>query len=239
MRKDDKRGARGLTLIEILVAISLLSLLSVGILTALRVGSTAWERTTNNLMLDRRIATANSILHAELESIFPAWAEFENPATRIPYTFLFFQGEPASMRFVTSYSLESGVRGGLRLVELQVVQGERGRRVLVNEQVYEGPRAAGRVVTGMSDDRNFRGMRPIFAPIVAQPSSFIIADELENCTFSYLSREDFNEPARWGPSWSDPYQLPVAVSIQLAPRQESARLRVVTVTAPIRATMTP
>lgn len=227
----------GLTLMEVLVAIALLSLLSVGILMALRVGSSAWERATSSLMLDRRIATANAIFHAELEGILPAWAEFENPLTKAPTAVTFFQGEPASMRFVTSYSLESGPRGGLRLVELQVTTAERGKRVLLNEQPYGGPRSAGRVVVGAPQDRETGRMRLLFAAIEARPSSFIIADELEGCSFSYRPQIMPGEPERWEPAWSNVFQLPSAVSIQITPRQGSARLRPVTVTVPIRSTM--
>ena len=236
MKVAGNRSA-GLTLIEVLVAISLLSLLSVSILMALRVGAGAWERTNTNLMLDRRIATANAIFHAELEGIFPGWAEFDDPATRTPHVFVFFQGQPASMRFLTSYSLSNGPRGGLRLIELLVTDGPRGKRVLLNEQGYGDPKAAGRLVTGVIDDRSGRGARFSFAPIVPQPASFIIADELQNCSFSYLTEKVRNEPQRWAAVWLDPYRLPTAVGIQLTPRQDSARLQPVAVTVPIRATM--
>ncbi len=232
-----RKRESGLTLIEILVAISLLSLLSVGILMALRVGSTAWEKTNSNLMLDRRIATANAILHAELESILPVWAQFEDPVARVQYMFVFFQGEPESMRFVTAYSLEGGIRGGLRLVELQVAPGERGKRVLLNEQVYEGPLAGGRVVETLRLDPLAGGLRPVFRAIAALPSSFVIADELESCAFSYQNDEMGREPRRWAPVWTEQFRLPAAISIQLNRRRDSARLRPVTVTAPVRARM--
>ena len=231
-----RRPDSGLTLIEVLVAISLLSLLSVSILTALRVGTAAWESANRNLMLDRRIATANAIFHAELEGVFPAWAEFENPATRTQETFLFFEGRPQSMRFVTSYSLEGGPRSGLRIVELQVVPGPKGRRVLLNEQPYS-PRGAGRLINAVIRDRSASGITLQFLPILAQASSFVIADELEGCAFSYLGENMPNEPQRWTPVWPEVYRLPSAVSIQLAPKQNSPRLQPVTVTVPIRSTM--
>src|SRR5262249_20426737 len=157
--------------------------------------------------------------HAELESILPVWAQFNDPVTRAGYMFIFFQGEPESMRFVTAYSLEGGIRGGLRLVELQVIPGERGKRVLVNEQVYGGPRAARRVVASLRLDSLAGGQAPIFTPIPALPSSFIIADELESCAFSYQSGEMSREPRRWTPVWQEQFRLPAAISIQLNRRQ--------------------
>ncbi len=235
-RRRSVRGNAGLTLMEVLVAVALLSLLSAGILVALRVGSAAWQSANTNLVLDRRIATANTILNSELEGIFPAMAEFNDPVTRSQTTAVLFQGDPQSMRFVTSYSLEGGPRSGMRLVELQVVDGPRGRRVLLNEQIYDGPRAGGRVIIGVARTQSVAGMRLLFAPIVAQPSSFVIADELVSCVFSYRTPPELNRPDRWDPAWEDPYVLPSAVSIQLTPRPNSARLRPVSVTVPIRST---
>jgi prepilin-type N-terminal cleavage/methylation domain-containing protein len=55
-----------MTLIEILVAISLMGLLATAMVTALTVGSGSWQDARNRLTLDRRIATANEILYAEL-----------------------------------------------------------------------------------------------------------------------------------------------------------------------------
>jgi len=229
-----RRRRQGLTLMEVLVAITLLSLLSAGMLMALRVAAGAWERTNTDLMLDRRIAAANAILHAALEGVVPAWVEFRRPTMASPTLALFFQGQPESMRFVSAYSLDSGPRGGLRLLELQVVRAEQGLRLLLNDQPHPGPAEAGRLIVGAVDDPLTRSLRLFFAPIVAQPSSFIVADELAGCAFSYLSTAAPNEPARWLPAWSRSDQWPAAISIQLAPRGDSARLRPVTVTVPFR-----
>lgn len=250
-RRHSRRQA-GLTLMEILVAISLLSLLSVAILMALRIGAQAWERTNASLMLDRRIATANAILNAELEGIFAAEGRIRDPNTQGARRFLFFQGQPESMRFVTSYSLERGPHGGLRVVELQVTPAARGLRVLLNERIYDSPDVAALMVTGLAPNPQGPGVLPVFAPIMAQPSSFIIADELETCSFAYLTERRPNRPAQWIPAWADATYLPAAISIQLTPREDPdgsrsaapgdaasapVRLRPVSVTVPVRSTM--
>ena len=52
-----------------------------------------------------------------------------------------FQGDPQTMRFVSSYSLTEAARGLPRLLEYQVIPGEDGNsvRLVVNEIVYTGP----------------------------------------------------------------------------------------------------
>ena len=66
---------RGMTLIEVLVAVALLSLLSAGLFTSLQIGATSWSTTRQRLMLDRRVAAANAILHSSFASIVPLEAE--------------------------------------------------------------------------------------------------------------------------------------------------------------------
>jgi hypothetical protein len=137
---------------------------------------------------------------------------------------------------------------------MQVARAEKGMRILVNERIYDGPNSASAVVTGLVPDAASNGYRPSFAPIVAQPSSFIIADELAACSFSYLSDSEPDRSPRWMPVWNDAYRLPAAISIQLTPLPDPqdgstapksgragalTRLRPVTVTAPVRSTMLP
>ncbi len=82
-------------------------------------------------------------------------------------------------------------------------------------------------------------MRFLFAPIEARPTSFVIADELENAAFAYLEPDRPGGVPAWQPGWRRGFELPRAVSIFLAPRQDAAGLRPVTITVPIRSTMTP
>ena len=51
-----------------------------------------------------------------------------------------FNGDPQSVRFVSSYSLAEGARGYPRLVEYQVAPDPNGGvRLLMNERIYSGP----------------------------------------------------------------------------------------------------
>jgi len=219
-----------MSLIEILVAISLMGLLATAMVTALTVGAGSWQDARSHLTLDRRIATANEILYAELEGLVPLAAR----AAGYPRA-AFFQGEPESMRFVSEYSLTAGRRGGLRIVELQVSDASRGRRILLNELPYGGPGALAGMITGVDRAAGSGAPRLVFTPIVPRATSLIIADELEACRFSYLRLPRTPaEPALWVPQWDDLIRLPGAVRIEMTPRRGEARLLPVSITAPVR-----
>ena len=225
-----------MTLIEILVAVALLSLLSAGLFTSLQIGATSWSTASQRLMLDRRVANANAILHSSFASIVPLEAEIPRERQIGLPRLLFFQGEPGSMRYVSSYSVTEGVRGGLRIVELQVSSAQNGVRILLNQLPYLGPLSAGSLVVDRVSDPDFPRGRIIFEPIRAMPTSLIIVDELAACTFSYLRRpRRRDEPSLWLPYWGERDSLPAAIRVNLSPSSRDVRLLPVSITTAVRA----
>lgn len=233
-RRSSRRA--GMTLVETLVAFTLLGMFSLGLVTALQTGVGAWRDSREAVAFDRRIANANNLLHAELAGLVPVVAQPPPNRPGVPM-FPFFHGGPSQMRFVSAYSLQAGVRSGLRLVELSVIDGDEGRRLILNELPYRGPRSLGGfVLQATPDPTSFSGRRLIFAPVRARADSLIAADRLRFCRFSYLRYPRLQEdPGEWVPVWDDWRRLPVAVRVEMAPAALEAGLQPVTVTAQIRA----
>ena len=59
---------------ELLISVVLLSMLSVGLLFALRIGLNAYSKTQTRLMDNRRVVGAQRILEEELEGLMPVVA---------------------------------------------------------------------------------------------------------------------------------------------------------------------
>src|SRR5262249_1966209 len=115
----------GVTLIEILIAVSLLSLLSVGILVAMRVGFNTLDKVDSRLLADRRVCNGGRILESEIAGFTYTTAVW-HPGTPTSRVVPFTQWEPQTMRFVTSYSLQDSWRGRAQMVALQVIPGAEG-----------------------------------------------------------------------------------------------------------------
>jgi Prokaryotic N-terminal methylation motif len=231
----------GITLIEILIAISLLSLLSVGMLMAMRLGLNTMDKTDARLVRDRRVANTRAIIENEIQGFISTMAFYHpNPDRVVQVPFL--QTEAQSMRFVTSYSLDEAWRGRPRIAAMQVIPGEsnQGVRLIVNEAVYTGPEQAGRDVVGI--EQNPLGPQIVhFAPILAGSGSFVLADRLAFCRFTYLeSRRDAPFQV-WRPDWVQPQILPLAVRIEMAPLdlENPSELHVTTVTVPLNVNRVP
>jgi prepilin-type N-terminal cleavage/methylation domain-containing protein len=197
---------RGVTLIELLIAISLVALLSAGMLMAMRTSLLTYEKTGHRLEANRRAMSVEQILASQIGGIMPVQGQCSS-SQGPPATIPFFSGAPDSLRVVSSFSMQEGARGYPRILEYQVVPAPNGGvRLIVNEYPY----------FGSSSTAPFcRDLR--FAPIEVGPSSFVLADGLLYCRFSYhgVYDEAFAE-TRWVPVWTQP-ALPSGVRIDMRP----------------------
>lgn len=223
----------GVTLIELLVAVTLFSMLSVGMLYAFRIGLMAYSKTQTKLMDNRRVAGAQRILLQEIQSMMPATAMCGvTPAGTGGVLSLFFQGEPDAMRLVSTFSLAGASRGRPQILEIFVGAGENGRgvRLLVNEIPYGGTIAAGMLCLTPTQ----------FLPISASPHTFVLADHLEYCRFAYEKVPLENAPE---PVWQARYNgqtWPRAVRVEMAPLEpDASKLQPISVTALIRVHRNP
>jgi general secretion pathway protein J len=218
------RRQRGFTLIELMIAITLVAALSTGMLLALRTSLLSLEKINSRLEFNRRVTGMNKVLTRQIGGVMPVTSDCAS--ARIPI----FRGMPDSLRLVTSYSMAEGARGYPQFDEFQVVKGEgAGLRLVVTEHLYTGP----------SSTEPFCGGAPLSltpaSPAQAAPSAMILADRLASCTFSYREAIPDQPPSeKWLPSW-DRQELPAAVKIEMTPLDSSpALLPVMNVTVPIR-----
>jgi hypothetical protein len=226
----------GITLMEMVVAITLLSMLSIGMLATIRMGFDALHKTNSRLMENRRVAGAQRVLEQQLGGFMPVKGLCSAGPGMPPTTpFVFFEGQPQSMRLVSTYSLQEAWRGQPRILELQVIPGDEGRgvRLIVNEIPYTGPLSAGQSCVGLAPDPVSGQTMPQFLPIQASTQSFVLADKLAWCRFSYLEQAkppDFNH---WRPDWVLP-RWPAGLRVEMAPLEDNpARLRPMTITTAI------
>jgi hypothetical protein len=231
-RRGRARWTLGVTLMELLVAVTLLSLLSVGMLFALRIGLNAYSRTQSRLMDNRRVAGAQRILEQELEGLVPVVAPCGAGMESGGTPAAFFQGQPQTMRLVSTFSLQGAWRGQPQILEIFVIPGSDGRgvRLVVNEIPYLGPVTAGRLCAGPGK----------FVPALAGPNSFVLADKLAFCRFAYLAQPpDLSLPPGWA-SLFPPPGWPQGVRIEMAPLDpDPSSLQPISMVAPIRIHRSP
>jgi general secretion pathway protein J len=225
------RRQAGMTLLEVLVAVTLLSLLAVGMMIALRIGLFAFARTNSRLMDDRRVAGSQRVIQQEIEGLLPVVA----PCAGVPKAIM-FQGQSDRLTMVSSFSLQQAWRGRPQLLQLFLAPDDQGgMRLLVNETPYTGPKGTGLLcLAATPDPSGFNIGSAQFARPAEKADSFVLADHLSRCQFYYLSPPlKPGDPAVWVQQWTRGI-WPMAVRIDIAPLNPSpARLQPISVTAPI------
>jgi len=231
----------GVTLIEILIAVTLLSLLSLGVLMAMRLGLSTMDKTDQRIVSNRRVVGARRILESEIGGFMYSLANYR-PQPQVVQRLMFFEAQPNRMRFVSSYSLEDAWRGRPQIAVLQVVPGERGEgvRLILNETPYTGPDQAGLMITGIENIVGTQFPLVHFADVPAGAQSFIVADRLSYCRFSYLEARPTPPLRVWRSDWTNQSQLPLGFRIEMAAlNPATVDLHVGTVSVPLNVSRVP
>jgi len=234
----------GFTLVEVLIATVLVMAIATGILLALRVGIDAMDHADARLMHNRRVMAVERIFLEQVSDIVPAMTTCASQSReQAGEAISFFQGEPQTLRFISSYSLNDSSRGLPQLLEYQVIPGEHGDgvRLIVNEHLYAGPLSAKPYCAGTRVDEAAGTSLPVFLPVQIGAGSFVLADKLASCHFEYLkpNPDGKDKPSIWMPRWTAPL-LPEAIRLVMGPLDPTAaQLPLQTLTVPIHVDRDP
>ncbi|MCW5964892.1 MAG: prepilin-type N-terminal cleavage/methylation domain-containing protein [Bryobacterales bacterium] len=243
-RQCRRQRQRGLTLMEVLIAVTLVGLLMVAISVSLSIGLRAMERANAKLELNRRVVRTQQILEQQIVHLTPTIASCVMLDADMPQQIPFFQGAPLAMRFVSTYSMHEGDRGYPRIIELTAIPGDPrkmppGVRLIVNELPYQGPLSTGQLCGGLAPDPASGLAVPSFAPVLPRPTSFVLADRLLRVSFRYLALRTPPEAPQWVETWVFP-ELPEAIGIDMIPLPgENAGVHPLSLVLPVRVDRIP
>jgi prepilin-type N-terminal cleavage/methylation domain-containing protein len=232
-RQTRKSGQRGVTLIELMIAVSLTAVITVGLLFALRTSVLAYEKTSDRLRSNREQISRNQILSSELGGVMPVLSSCPN-APALP----FFTGTPATLRMISSYSIGEGFRGYPQILEFRVTPSPSGGvRLIVTEHPYTGPASVNVFCGTLNGEGSPNGDGGADGGENAFSGSppFVLADGLISCEFSYHEPIDMGayKDTAWAPAWNT-NRFPSGVRVEMKPRAAAGSgLPVVNVTAPL------
>ena len=229
------RRRAGITLLELLIAVTLLSVLSLAMMLSMRIGISALGRTNSKLMDNRRIAGAQRVLEQQLEGLIPIAAPC-GARGNTTERFAMFSGQPNGLTMVSSFSLQEASRGRPQVLQFFSGPAEDGGgvRLLVNEIPYTGLFGMSQMCVGVEPAGEDGAHIVHFGLPSARGNSFVLADHLRSVRFEYLApAKKPGEPGIWTTVWTGP-EWPYGIRIEMWPLAPSpARLQPVTVTAPI------
>ncbi len=188
-----RRRRNGFTLLELLLAIVLLSLITASIMGGVHLGRRSWETSRASEALDEIEAAtraASSLLGKSFASHHDDLGQPEPPPV--------FLGAANGCRFVMLS--EGGAQwGGLILTEIGVDNGPEGEQLAVWTKVYR-PR---------------EGLNPQRATM----RKTVILDGLEGLQISYFGAQRPDQAPAWSATWSSSQGPPALISIRVAARR--------------------
>ncbi len=188
----------GFTLLELIISFSILALILVLVLGALRLGFRFWERgeeVSSEAQEQRMIWTS---LRHQLCSIYPYVVRIGNKRS------LMFKGGKDTMEFVSLFSPYLQDKGGLRYCRYKIEEDEEGEGFSL--KVFETSAVNAELWQLDIGDEQFR----------------VLAGGLPRCRFEYANRKAAGEPAEWVPEWEgrQGMRLPAKIRILFEERYQ-------------------
>ena len=183
------RDARGFTLLETVVALTLLAVMLALLFAGLRTGLRAWDAGTSRGDRADQALLAYSFVRKELSAAFP-W-RLKDPLT----VRLAFKGERERVRFVSMRPAEIG-GGGLAFVSLEF-------------ESARGARKEGRLVMR----RTFAAAESRDLAPLDDAEAFALLDGVTSARFEYFGAENETAQLAWSDVWDHAQRLPTHVRL--------------------------
>lgn len=182
------RHARGFTLLELLIGMTLVGFILTLLFAGLSLGMRSWEAGERHMVSSSQQAVIVDFIRRTLEQAYPLRWRVDDEEQ------LAFSGESESLRFVGSVPRHDGASGNF-LVELDLVDGETGRDLVMRWQ-FPDPRAPG------------------FGPL-EQAKPKVLAKAVREMTLTYFGAESEAEEPAWHDQWIHQKAPPELIRLQL------------------------
>jgi general secretion pathway protein J len=176
----------GFTLLELLIAITLLGLLMAALFGGLQLGARAWERSEERLDQSARLQVVQNFLRDRLTQAYPLESDDGTDRSRLA-----FAGDVDTLQFVTLMPEYLGA--GFAEFVLAVDDQDEVKNLVVR----------------------WRRIDPVdpLATADEEPQIKVLLEDIERLDIAYYGARDRREPAFWRDQWLDAAQLPRLVRL--------------------------
>ncbi len=182
------RKVTGFTLLELLIAMTLLGFILALLFGGLRLGARSWDAGELRTENSTHLALVQGFLRRELTLIYPSrWKKKANSE-------LAFVGESNRLSFVAPISAQLGP-GGLYLVRLEQVKDKDGNQLVMKRSIPEADSADFSALDGAE--------------------KVVLAEQVESLSFAYFGPESKEAEPRWSDKWDNPNLLPYLIRIRI------------------------
>ncbi|PKM12839.1 MAG: prepilin-type cleavage/methylation domain-containing protein [Gammaproteobacteria bacterium HGW-Gammaproteobacteria-3] len=196
-----KNNLYGFTLIEVMLGMTLLSIIVVLLFSTLRISAQSWEAGENKIAQVSESALVYHFFQRHLATARPLWKDSSGDkkfsAFEVPASDFAFQGTSNTLQFVSAFPASAG-RPGLQLFNIEWAEQD-GKNVIK--------------VT----------ITPFFTAADGQlwePEEEILLDDVQNFQLAYFGFDENSGAGFWQDTWLDRRKMPNLVKISIARTQE-------------------
>jgi len=219
------RTAKGYTLLELVIGMTLVSMLMLALAVGIGVGSRAWQRGEVRLRQTHVEAERTSFVLEQIASMVPYQVQSNDPV--LPGQWPIVEANPFRFRFISTQGSRYRDRSGLLLVEYAVVRSPAG---MVDVALDETPVVDDAVLLHLLIDRveldpDTQKRRVVFRHSAIRPNAFRLLAGLRAARFEYLDPGTKpGAPPEWVEEFdsrpADPF--PAAVRLRWLPPGQTA-----------------
>jgi general secretion pathway protein J len=209
---------KGFTLLELIVAVTLVALMAVALWSVFRISVRSWSRGTEFIDANQRHRNILDMVRKQIASTYGLLAPVDPSSGMARYPI--FNGTDTSLRFISLNSLQFQDNPGLTLVDYEVTQNSQGEFSLIEKE--------GRYLNQIPDQEES----------VGQGRAISIFGNLVGCSFQYFDPGDNDNPSQWVKEWDGQKigRLPVAIAMSMIYRDPKGSTQNRYLVVPIRAT---
>ena len=177
----------GFTLVELMIAMTLVSILMTMIYTSFSVAVRSWESIDEISTDNEEMYAIQTFLFRKLSQIRPLSSDGKGKFN------ILFKGERQVLQFIATAPLHREFVDGLYQYHLSVDSDERGTSLQISYDRFP--------LVAESPDIDFKPVK--------------LLDDLASIEFSYYGRLSKNSGAQWHREWTDGFRLPTMVRVEI------------------------
>ncbi len=192
-----RRSDQGFTLLEIIIAVTLMVMIAAGLWGVLSISIRGWAKGTQYIDTNQRNRSSMTLVRKQIGSAYNLIVQPDPTVGGVPYPL--FNGTENSFQFVSVNSLLFQDSPGLTLVTYEISEGSNGAYSLVEKE------------------SRYLGQVPDQESLATQEKITSVLDNISSCSFEYYDPGNTETPAQWVKEWSgmDSGRLPVALSMEM------------------------
>lgn len=181
-----KQQQSGFTLLEVMIAMTLLSIMVTLLFSSLKVGAESWNKGENKIAEVNEKAVVYQFFKHHLPATRPLWDDFSQEGRVFS-----FQGEHDKLQFVSVFPA-SASRTGIQLFEVRLERGEVGRILVALKPFY-----------------------PLIEEQAWEQDDVVLLEKVEKFEIKYFDKQLPGSEGEWKNSWQEKERLPALVKIKI------------------------